>query len=63
MKLKPCPFCGSEDLRISKLPKISNDLITFEMIPSCVSCMTCGADGPKAAYVDDVIEAWNQRYE
>jgi len=61
MKLKPCPFCESEDLRIPKLPKISNDLTTFKMIPTCVSCMKCGADGPKAAYVDDVEKAWNER--
>ncbi len=59
--LLPCPFCKSNELRIRKLPKIDKDFQDFKMYESCVECLNCGADGPKIAYVDDVITAWNTR--
>lgn len=60
-KLKSCPFCGSENLRIPKAPKFSNDFTTYEMLPTYVCCTNCGSSGATIAYVDDVIKAWNER--
>lgn len=59
--LIPCPFCKSKNLRISKEPKISQDLQYFSFVDCCVECLNCGADGPKIAFVDDVKKAWNAR--
>lgn len=56
MKLNPCPFYASENLRTPKIPKISQDLTTFDLLVSCVECLNCGADGPKIAYVNDVFK-------
>ena len=44
-ELKPCPFCGSEEICF-------NDLVT----PDYVTCIDCGADGPLA---DRDGKKWN----
>ena len=62
-ELLPCPFCRSKDLRIRGLPRIYNDLTGFEIVSSHVECLNCGADGPKIAFVKDVVIAWNLRNE
>lgn len=62
MKLKPCPFCGSEDL--SKIIRGQ----------PWVECLNCGATGPdplhgwnSRAQHDVIIAAakdvWNDRHE
>lgn len=56
-----CPFCGEKNLRIPKLPAISADFQDFTLHESCVQCLTCGSDGPKAAFVSDVKKSWNTR--
>ena len=58
-KLSPCPFCLSNFLRIPK----NFNIVEGKLVgtSSCVSCQTCGADGPSCRYVDDVIKAWNER--
>lgn len=61
IELKPCPFCGSTELRIIKALSLSKDLSDFTMIDNYINCLTCGTEGPKKAYVDDVKEAWNER--
>lgn len=45
-KLKPCPFCGSEDLKA--------------FIPY-VRCLACFATGPERLTQAEAIAAWNQR--
>ncbi len=60
-ELKPCPFCGSNQLRTPMNVSIRNSKV--EMKPTHVSCMECGADGPPITYVDDVVKAWNKRID
>jgi len=44
--LKPCPFCGSEDV---------NQHDDYDV----VECQKCGTEGP---FGDDFFEKWNTRY-
>ena len=57
--LLPCPFCGSNDLRIPKNIESENGYIVAKA--TTVECLECGASGPKIAYVSDVLKAWNER--
>lgn len=50
--LKPCPFCGSNDLTICY-----NVLRTY----TCVNCYKCGAEGGGCETKEEAIEAWNER--
>jgi len=63
LALKSCPFCGNKNLHISKTPKISKDLQSFDMINSRISCLGCGADGPSIAFIEDIFKCWNNRIE
>lgn len=47
-KLKPCPFCGSENVR-------------FESEKHAVVCMRCKARGSLAPTEDMVLDMWNAR--
>ena len=51
-ELKPCPFCGSEEV-----------VYKFEYEVVCAMCKTCGATGSKHFAIDDASEAWNRRAE
>lgn len=62
-KIKPCPFCGSDDL----VPSFHTD---DDAMLVCVSCDACDVEGPTVRYVDrsDGAEAlkrahaaWNRR--
>ena len=44
--LKPCPFCGSSDLKFVRAPD------------NWIRCANCGAQGPMATYA---CAAWNRR--
>lgn len=52
-KLKPCPFCGRENLII----------IFDDYNNSAVFCNKCGAEGPLKGTEEGAIEAWNRRTE
>lgn len=52
MKLKPCPFCGEEDLEIKQTTNDSNYFIL---------CLYCGMRGPWAFLEINAIELWNLR--
>lgn len=54
-KLKPCPFCSSEDLHITNILVGHNDY-TY-----AVKCWHCGATGGDAYSVSEAIENWNTR--
>jgi Lar family restriction alleviation protein len=53
--LKPCPFCGSNNLSIQ---------VDDNYIPILVTCDDCNAEGPQDygnKKGDQFIELWNQR--
>ena len=49
--LKPCPFCGSEELDITM-----SDIDTFYVV--CLGCGSCGRDEKR---VEKAIASWNRR--
>ena len=49
-KLKPCPFCGSNDVTVN------------EVYPSSYArCRVCGAEGGLRSSHDEAAAAWNSR--
>ena len=50
-KLKPCPFCGSTNLRYEQYGDV------------CIVCNDCGSFGAMGADDDDAAEKWNCRAE
>ena len=48
-KLKPCPFCGSTDLRFE------------QYVGVCVTCNHCGVSGACCEDEDEAVENWNRR--
>lgn len=55
-KLKPCPFCGSDNLHYFKPCHFGATGVW-----SSVHCCNCGADMTKKD--DKAIAAWNRRYK
>jgi Lar family restriction alleviation protein len=54
-ELKPCPFCGGEEL------EIEIDDVYNEINPVYVVCRGCQADGPWDLGESGAIERWNER--
>lgn len=58
-ELKPCPFCGSNDvgcwMSSQKFPNGKN--------PHWVYCDNCEAETGKYCSEEEAIEAWNRRAE
>lgn len=50
-ELKPCPFCGSEDVQLT-----GTDLTGWYVI-----CWDCGGRGGLAHRQEKAIEKWNDR--
>lgn len=48
MEIKPCPFCGSDDLCVLELSD-----------NSCVRCRKCYSYGPNGKDEENAIERWN----
>ena len=48
-KLKPCPFCGEEDLGIERKGLFY------------VTCYKCDCEGPATKDKQQAIDAWNKR--
>jgi Lar family restriction alleviation protein len=53
-KLKPCPFCGSDDIGIGKATTNFFEERFF------VVCDNCGASSKKSKDVWRCVEAWNR---
>ena len=55
--MKPCPFCGSDDLFKFEYP--------FRRKPGVrgcyVKCQNCGAETGTRETIEDAISAWNMR--
>lgn len=60
MKLKPCPFCESDDIQAE------TDYWTYGPYKNeywSVCCIDCGARGPMAKTKDEAIRLWNDHPE
>jgi len=57
--LKPCPFCGSEDVEIVPI----GDVYPFEADSNSVQgyCSFCGCLGPEKETEAEATRAWNCR--
>lgn len=50
IKMKPCPFCGSEDVAFTCLEDVS-----------CVECWDCSAKVETYYGIEDAVKTWNTR--
>lgn len=46
MEIKPCPFCGSEDVK-------------YNSLAGCVMCKDCHSYGPNAVKEENAVKKWN----
>lgn len=60
-EIKPCPFCGNEEVIIVPT-EVRNIDDTITMMGS-VCCQKCEADGPLKVTEEYAIEAWNRAWE
>ena len=54
-KLKPCPFCGSEDITIGYCLRGDKTREAY------IECIECGASGYPYTKEKKAIDAWNRR--
>lgn len=62
-ELKPCPFCGSKDIKFAAFDAKDGGVVL------CMMCIKCEACGPTVdprpnegeAEYNDAISAWNRR--
>ncbi|MBR5179314.1 MAG: Lar family restriction alleviation protein [Lachnospiraceae bacterium] len=57
--LKPCPFCGSEDIHLIDRIDCSNGLQNYYH----TKCKACGASTDEFGCKFDALVAWNRRVE
>lgn len=55
-KIKPCPFCGSNNIYIYKACGVGCD-------DAWIECLECGTKTKAFRDVDEAIEEWNRRVE
>ena len=69
IKLKPCPFCGSEEIAIIKEETQKDVLEINDNTPQFVSidnkyqvfCDHCSCQTAKYSYLEVAVESWNRR--
>ena len=68
MKLKPCPFCGSEKIIITDCRELKqcNNFAECGCMPNYTVCCDfrqggCGATSGYRLNKEEAIEAWNKR--
>ena len=54
-ELKPCPFCGSENLTLKEIGGMYNLAI------ECEDCLACGSIKKDLDKGETAIAAWNRR--
>lgn len=54
-ELKPCPFCGSDNIFAHSIPNYTRNWNWT------VRCNNCDYQGPIAASKEEAIEKWNDR--
>lgn len=54
-ELRPCPFCGSENLEVRDVP----------FVGYAVTCWNdnCLVRGPSRGKAEEAIEAWNKNFD
>lgn len=58
IQLRPCPFCGSEDLRLGVCTEINGkEVIGIE----CNSCALVVLDDEDCGVVQELVDKWNRR--
>ena len=68
-ELKPCPFCGGEDIGLNKRTKENFVFCNGEFKRQTrseryqIKCRSCPCGTYFAFYPEDAIEAWNRRVE
>ena len=55
-EIKPCPFCGGEDVGLAIEPVLYGDIIRYY-----VTCNSCTAAGPVVTDSKRAIPLWNER--
>lgn len=62
-KLKPCPFCGGDELAVypRDLSQFGSGMPHPGADAQYVRCDGCGADGPQSFYAHEAMERWNRR--
>lgn len=58
--MKPCPFCGSQNIRESKEFEMQKNG-HLKSVVIYISCQKCFAKGPSSIYDPDVEKSWNER--
>jgi len=67
--LKPCPFCGSEEVHTAVaevenwIAEVENWLANVTIANHYVMCEGCGAAGRSETTEEKAVESWNRRYE
>lgn len=59
--LKPCPFCGSEDLSVKSRKGRVGTIHKVKFYRGWVVCNKCGATGSEAKSPNLVKPFWNRR--
>ena len=61
IKLKPCPFCGSEDVENGTHQDLNFWEEGMPPVYSAINCNNCNCKGPKGNSRRTAVEAWNRR--
>jgi Lar family restriction alleviation protein len=57
-ELKPCPFCGSENLKVVDCECVDGDMTYWVVV-----CQECGARGGESVGANPAKVFWNMRME
>lgn len=61
-EFKPCPFCGGDDIRSDRHPRVGRGEHAGEDVWT-MCCYACGASFPGRYRKELLVEAWNRRHD